>query len=83
MEKGREKPLMDAAHEQQGRGYWRDVLFYVTFLYFTVGFLPYVSLSSTYMGSAMAAAIPPMADPPPIEVPLIMPPMRSGMVFVR
>lgn len=55
MEKGREKPLMDAAHEQQGRGYWRDVLFYVTFLYFTVGFLPYVSLSSTYMGSAMAA----------------------------
>ncbi|MGQ2918217.1 MULTISPECIES: Wzy-type polysaccharide biosynthesis protein UppW [Rhizobium] len=46
---------MDAAHEQQGRGYWRDVLFYVTFLYFTVGFLPYVSLSSTYMGSAMAA----------------------------
>jgi len=30
-------------------------LFYVTFLYFTVGFSPYISLSSTYQGSAMAA----------------------------
>lgn len=46
---------MDAVHEEQGRGYWRDILFYVTFFYFTVGFLPYVSLSSTYQGSAMAA----------------------------
>lgn len=55
MKKGREKPLMDAAQEQQGRNHWRDVLFYVTFLYFTVGFAPYISLSSTYLGSAMAA----------------------------
>ncbi|TRB01595.1 O-antigen ligase family protein [Rhizobium rhizogenes] len=55
MEKGREKPLMDAADDGQGRGYWRDALFYVTFLYFTIGFSPYVSLSSTYSGSAMAA----------------------------
>lgn len=55
MEKGREDPLMDAAHEEQARGYWRNTLFYVTFLYFTVGFSPYVSLSSTYEGSAMAA----------------------------
>ncbi|CUX13515.1 MULTISPECIES: Wzy-type polysaccharide biosynthesis protein UppW [Agrobacterium] len=46
---------MDAAHEEQRRGYWRDALFYVTFLYFTVGFSPYISLSSTYQGSAMAA----------------------------
>ncbi|MBS0260055.1 MAG: O-antigen ligase family protein [Proteobacteria bacterium] len=46
---------MDAAHGEQGRGYWRDVLFYVTFLFFTVGFSPYISLSSTYQGSAMAA----------------------------
>ncbi|MGC4390906.1 Wzy-type polysaccharide biosynthesis protein UppW [Agrobacterium sp. M50-1] len=46
---------MDAAREEQGRGYWRDALFYVTFLYFTVGFSPYISLSSTYQGSAMAA----------------------------
>ncbi|MDP9788250.1 O-antigen ligase [Agrobacterium tumefaciens] len=30
-------------------------MFYVTFLYFTVGFSPYISLSSTYQGSAMAA----------------------------
>ncbi|MCZ7495667.1 Wzy-type polysaccharide biosynthesis protein UppW [Agrobacterium rhizogenes] len=46
---------MDATHGEQGRGYWRDVLFYVTFLFFTVGFSPYISLSSTYQGSAMAA----------------------------
>nr|WP_295983220.1 Wzy-type polysaccharide biosynthesis protein UppW [uncultured Agrobacterium sp.] len=46
---------MDASHDGQGRGYWRDALFYVTFLYFTVGFSPYVSLSSTYEGSAMVA----------------------------
>lgn len=46
---------MDAPHDGQGRGYWRDALFYVTFLYFTVGFSPYISLSSTYLGSAMAA----------------------------
>ncbi|NTA48722.1 O-antigen ligase family protein [Agrobacterium tumefaciens] len=46
---------MDAAHEEQRRGYWRDALFYATFLYFTVGFSPYISLSSTYQGSAMAA----------------------------
>ncbi|MFK3779987.1 Wzy-type polysaccharide biosynthesis protein UppW [Agrobacterium sp. NPDC089420] len=46
---------MDAAHDQRGRGYWRDALFCVTFLYFTVGFSPYISLSSTYLGSAMAA----------------------------
>lgn len=46
---------MDAAHDEQRRGYWRDALFYVTFLYFTVGFSPYISLSSTYQGSAMAA----------------------------
>lgn len=46
---------MDAAHEEQRRGYRRDALFYVTFLYFTVGFSPYISLSSTYQGSAMAA----------------------------
>ncbi|MGV2167485.1 Wzy-type polysaccharide biosynthesis protein UppW [Agrobacterium sp. 16-172Ci] len=46
---------MDAAHGEQGRGHWRDVLFYVTFLFFTVGFSPYISLSSTYQGSAMAA----------------------------
>ncbi|MBP8939521.1 MAG: O-antigen ligase family protein, partial [Agrobacterium sp.] len=46
---------MDAADDGQGRGYWRDALFYVTFLYFTIGFSPYVSLSSTYSGSAMAA----------------------------
>ncbi len=46
---------MDAAHEEQRRSYWRDALFYVTFLYFTVGFSPYISLSSTYQGSAMAA----------------------------
>lgn len=46
---------MDAAHGEQGRGYWRDALFYVTFLFFTVGFSPYISLSSTYQGSAMAA----------------------------
>ncbi|UXS09898.1 Wzy-type polysaccharide biosynthesis protein UppW [Agrobacterium tumefaciens] len=46
---------MDAAHEEQRRGYWRDAMFYVTFLYFTVGFSPYISLSSTYQGSAMAA----------------------------
>ncbi|WP_236776572.1 Wzy-type polysaccharide biosynthesis protein UppW [Agrobacterium tumefaciens] len=46
---------MDAADDGQGRGYWRDALFYVTFLFFTVGFSPYISLSSTYLGSAMAA----------------------------
>ncbi|WP_332305111.1 Wzy-type polysaccharide biosynthesis protein UppW [Rhizobium sp. GR12] len=46
---------MDAAHEEQARGNWRNVLFYVTFFYFTVGFSPYISLSSTYHGSAMAA----------------------------
>ncbi|MFJ1309620.1 Wzy-type polysaccharide biosynthesis protein UppW [Agrobacterium sp. P15N1-A] len=45
---------MDAAHEEQTRGNWRNTLFYVTFLYFTVGFSPYISLSSTYQGSAMA-----------------------------
>ncbi|MCZ7938940.1 Wzy-type polysaccharide biosynthesis protein UppW [Agrobacterium salinitolerans] len=46
---------MAAAHEEQARAYWRNTLFYVTFLYFTVGFSPYISLSSTYQGSAMAA----------------------------
>ncbi|TZG36224.1 O-antigen ligase family protein [Agrobacterium sp. B1(2019)] len=55
MKKNREAPLMVAAHEEQARGYWRNTLFYVTFLYFTVGFSPYISLSSTYQGSAMAA----------------------------
>lgn len=43
-----------SAAQLEKRGYGRDVLFYVTFLYFTVGFSPYISLSSTYLGSAMA-----------------------------
>ncbi|WP_421418010.1 Wzy-type polysaccharide biosynthesis protein UppW [Agrobacterium tumefaciens] len=55
MEKGRENYLMDAAHDEQASVAWRNALFYVTFFYFTVGFSPYISLSSTYLGSAMAA----------------------------
>lgn len=47
-------PLTDAAHQEQARGNWRNALFYLTFLYFTVGFSPYVSLSSTYQGVATA-----------------------------
>lgn len=55
MEKGRENYLMDAAHDEQASVARRNALFYVTFFYFTVGFSPYISLSSTYLGSAMAA----------------------------
>lgn len=47
MEKGRENYLMDAAHDEQASVAWRNALFYVTFFYFTVGFSPYISLSST------------------------------------
>ncbi|MFK0384211.1 O-antigen ligase family protein [Agrobacterium sp. NPDC090273] len=46
---------MAEAKEEHGNGYWRDALFYLTFFYFTVGYSPYISLSSTYTGSAMAA----------------------------
>ena len=33
--------------------------------------------------AAPAAAIPPRAEPPPIDVPLIIPPISSGIVLVR
>lgn len=46
---------MAEANEEHGYGFWRDALFYLTFFYFTVGFAPYISLSTTYTGSAMAA----------------------------
>lgn len=47
-------PDMQAAHDDPTRGIWRNTLFFVTFLYFTVGFSPYMSLSTTYQGTAAA-----------------------------
>lgn len=47
--------LLPHLEAQQENYVWRGFLFYVTFLYFTVGITPFTSLATTDSGTAMAA----------------------------